>query len=222
MAIIWKLAFLQRSAAMPKRTPEEIRPTLKLYSALMGEVRARLDAVSVLLRPDSKLPAPIVRECCYLQFRMICEVIALGCLTAHDDIEAVKTGKMTKAYAADWIMKQLDSLHTDFYPRPVVLDASGAIKHFTPVPEGFLTKGEFLKLYARCGDHLHRGSLKKLLTPRMPTETAYSDLREILASITGLVSEHLVLRSDRKSVIVTKINSSPGQTSCAYAEARDV
>lgn len=58
-----------------------------LYADLMNEVKVRIAAIDAgtggLL---GALPAPIVQEHCYLQLRMCCELIALGCLVAHGDI----------------------------------------------------------------------------------------------------------------------------------------
>jgi hypothetical protein len=68
------------------------------------------------------LPAAIVREVRFLQLRMLCELIALACLMAHGDIPAVQASKkLSKEYSADKIIGQLDALHPNFYPYPVLV-----------------------------------------------------------------------------------------------------
>jgi|SRR5882724_2304781 len=57
-------------------------------------------------------------EFCYLQLRMLCELIAVGCLVVHGDVEGTKG--LCKVWAADKVMKRLEKLHPDFYPHPMV------------------------------------------------------------------------------------------------------
>jgi hypothetical protein len=61
------------------------RAALDLYTNLMEEAKIRLLTVSAAT-DRIVLPAPILREFCFLQFRMVCELIALACLTAHGEI----------------------------------------------------------------------------------------------------------------------------------------
>src|SRR5438477_5038488 len=88
--------------------------TLQLYADLMEEVKHRNRSVTETLRNKSGHPGPIVREFCYLQLRMLCELIALSCLVAHGDIQLPR--QLRKAYAADDMLKQLEALHPNYYP----------------------------------------------------------------------------------------------------------
>src|ERR1700689_5024190 len=67
-------------------------------------------------------------ELCYLQLRMICELIALSSLLAHGDIEAVSTRKTLTRYEADWILDRLFAIHPDFYPQPIRLEPNHVTK----------------------------------------------------------------------------------------------
>jgi len=76
----------------------------------MQEVRVRIAAIDsgtggYLLT----IPPQIVREHCYLQLRMICELIAFGCLVAHGEIKEVQQPKLQKEYAANKIMEELEN-----------------------------------------------------------------------------------------------------------------
>ena len=88
------------------------------YAAIMDEVKIRLDDINMLIGNRGGLAGHVVAESCYLQLRMCCELIALGCLVAHGDIEATKSKGLQKVYSAEKIIQVLAKLHPDFYPEP--------------------------------------------------------------------------------------------------------
>ena len=120
-AEVWQIALYNpNSAAVPPEQqclPERQNQTLTLYANLMEEVKVRIDALNQILSGQVNLPPQIVRESCFLQLRMLCELIALSALAAHEDIEA--TTKLKKEYAAPKIIEHLELLHPSFYPYPV-------------------------------------------------------------------------------------------------------
>ncbi len=90
---------------------------LQRYCALMEEIKLRVQVVSTciytpFLRPESSF------ETCFLQFRMICENIALACLVAHDDIPDTQTKWFQKSIDVPKMMRRLADLHPSFYPYP--------------------------------------------------------------------------------------------------------
>src|SRR6266850_2561007 len=89
---------------------------MKLYVAILEETKVRIDCINTALNGRTTLPERSAVEFCYLQLRMLCELIAVGCLVVHGDIEGTKG--LRKAWAADEIMKRLEKLHPDFYPHP--------------------------------------------------------------------------------------------------------
>jgi hypothetical protein len=93
------------------------RRLLNVYAALMEEIKERVAWIDWAIDKVSDWPSPeAVHEFCYLQLRMICESIALACLIAQGHVGIVK--KLRKEYAADRIIKELEKLHPDFFPRP--------------------------------------------------------------------------------------------------------
>ena len=72
--------------------PSKYREALNAYSMLMEEAKDRLSAMDIALEGKTGLSMGAIHELCFLQLRMLCELIALGCLTAHGDLE---TGKLT-------------------------------------------------------------------------------------------------------------------------------
>ena len=86
----------------------------------MEEVKLRFSSVDAALNGGTSLPPLHVREF-FLQLRLLCESIALGCLVAHGEITTTRlTSKLRKEWAADRIINQLEQLHPDFYPHPVI------------------------------------------------------------------------------------------------------
>jgi hypothetical protein len=100
----------------------------------------------------------MVREICYLQFRFLCEIIALGCLIAHGDI--TETHALRGTYEPGKIIKKMERLNRDFYPEPVEATSSGIFGR-SNLPH--LTKQELPKLCAKSGDILHRTPMVKFL-----------------------------------------------------------
>ena len=94
-------------------SPSKYREALDAYSGLMEEAKYRLQAMDAALIGITKLPRGAVVEFGFLQLRLLCELIAVGCLTAHGDLA---TGELRKAYEADKIIKRLQRLRPKFYP----------------------------------------------------------------------------------------------------------
>lgn len=63
-----------------------------LYANIMQEIKIRIAAVDAETMNQLPVVPPLVKEFCYLQFRMICEPIAVGCLVAHGDNSGAKQG----------------------------------------------------------------------------------------------------------------------------------
>jgi hypothetical protein len=61
-------------------------------------------------RHGGRIAVPLLREYGFLQLRMLCELIALGCLVAHGDIEETKAPVLQNEYKAGVIVKRLERL----------------------------------------------------------------------------------------------------------------
>jgi len=59
----------------------------QLYIGLMEEEKVRFYVLENVLRGSTGLPPRGVRESCFLQLRMLCEVIAFACITANGNIK---------------------------------------------------------------------------------------------------------------------------------------
>jgi len=177
-------------------TESEIKRLRGLYCSLMSEVKARLVIVVNVLQTSYKLPRGVAFELCHLQFRMICELIAIACLSAHGDVPATSSGRMRSAYSADWIIKALAKLRPNFYPEPwhCEADEHGMVKMIAAKQVEFLTKPDLLKLYAESSTVLHRGTMKTI-GPRTTTDAEWAQIKKWSGNIYRLVEEHVIVLS---------------------------
>ena len=179
------------------------------YAVLMKEAKLRLDAVWNAVHgkiAEEILPPPLVAEFCYLQLRMTCELIALGCLVAHEDMPTTKSKDMQKIWEAGKIMSALTGLHAGFYPRPAtrekLSDGQWLVK---PRADGFATKDELTALVGRLGDVLHRGTLKKLFADNAPDPIGFDQIHDYAQRIGNLLNMHYLTRVDGKTYIFCMI-----------------
>lgn len=175
---------------------EEAESSRKLYANLMEEIKRRIDLTIDLLQGSVPIPKIVAQELCFLQMRLICELIALGCLVAHGDIPATRKGKLLKYYAPGDIIKGMEELHANFYPvAGEQIHEPGKPIRINDIKSGFLSKAELLKLWGVCGDALHIGNLKSLLKQKR----TLADPRTIAAWITKIVTllnHHQIALSD--------------------------
>jgi hypothetical protein len=167
------------------------------YSKLMIEAKHRLLAMDTALGGNTGLPRPTISEFCFLQLRILCELIALGCLTAHGDLQ---TGKLKEAYEADRIIRRLQGLHPEFYPRA----GTRTETRIELRDEGFFTKEELMKLYRRCGDVLHRGTVQTLWLGKSG-DAEIEEIRTWKQKIEAQLSYHAIFMADGSTVALFKL-----------------
>lgn len=187
---------------------DQEKQTTALYVSLMDEVKLRLAAIEAGTSGKLPLMPDLVRELCFLQIRMICELIALACLVAHGDL--VQSRDLRKEWAADEIMRQLSSLHPDFYPIPARAEVQGTNVHFEELKTNPLPKAELIGLYGRCGDVLHKGSIKKLLSDKAPAKMEFPEIAALAAKFNNLLSAHVVVTRGEEKLIACILRSSVG------------
>ena len=156
------------------------KDAIKLYANLMEEIKIRLSCIEDALNSKFVMPGAVTREFCFLQLRMICELIALGCLTAHGDIEGTK--ELRKKYSANEIMARLEELHADFYPRIVVSNTSFPAQ---------------ISL-----EDSHDGTIKKLLSAKTAIQNDFSDILKWRKQIIALLNYHAITLADTKTIIL--------------------
>jgi len=161
---------------------DESTKAIQRYCSIIDEIKFRIKWIKKIIHVEISIAETIGRDTAFLELRMICELIAFGCLIAHGDIKATRSGKFTGKYQADFFVKALSNLHPDFYPKPMfpvpgqepIPTQVGAIL-LSPAPRtsGFLTKSDLTTLYHACGERMHRGYLRDILD-RKRIEGEYS------------------------------------------------
>jgi hypothetical protein len=171
------------------------------YCELMGQLKVRIDALRNMLTREffAAHPERIALESCYLQMRMITEVIALACLTANGNTPGARSKWIRKETSADAIMNALSSLNPEFYPYPEqqVRDDSGGWKGGMMKEGGFIKRKALTALYGQCGDQLHIGSLS--LQGRKTNKGLDHHIKLLngaLAGIVGLLQWHTIVTFD--------------------------
>ncbi|MGJ8670321.1 MAG: hypothetical protein ACSHXK_12585 [Oceanococcus sp.] len=143
------------------------------YLLLMEEIKARRlifdDALQEMPEelPDDASSVQVMRnqfvarsrlDVMALQLRKITELIALGSLAAHKELFEEHARRFQKHWHPGKIIKDLERVNPDFYPKPMILKADPKKPENLPIedrPDGFLTKDELVELHGRCGSILH-------------------------------------------------------------------
>jgi hypothetical protein len=110
---------------------------------------------------------------------MLCELIALSCLVAHGDIQLPR--QLRKAYAADDMLKQLEALHPNYYPRPQRREDGG------PPP------------------------VKFTLVRRIPLQTSFPEVEAWQRKIAALLSTHRISLLDGATHILCTMDTGPAR-----------
>ena len=198
---------------------EHEQHTISLYAGIMEEVKFRMTAIEALIRGQINIHPGLIHEMSFLQLRMICELMALGCLVAHGDIK--QTTPLLKEWSADKIIDKLSILHPDFYPVSLQQPIVAAGVAYVATADGFLAKDDLIRLYGRCGGMLHRGSLSKILSRKQKdADQTIQDIVTALNQICTLLDRHSMLLIDRNTVIICHMNGPDGKVQSAIAKGR--
>ena len=182
-----------------------------LYLSLIRELKHRLFAITDLLESNIPLPSIVVQESCYLQLRLCCELLAIGCLVQHGDIEATKKKDIQKAYEPGKIIAHLSELHSNFFPVPIVF-VRGEVLRINDVTAEWrancLTKEELVSTWNKLGSHLHKGSLKGLLTDRPTVQKSYPEVGRLVFRFRSLLEQHSIANFEDTTRYVVLANIS--------------
>ncbi|MEJ0086862.1 MAG: hypothetical protein WDO72_14370 [Pseudomonadota bacterium] len=173
----------------------------RLHLELMHEARIRTEIVSHAFKNEAGFPPQMVREICYLQFRLLCETIALCCLVAH----GIESRRLRDTYEANKIINELSKLNPEFFPVPMVTGTNGNATTMgqRPADQPALTKADLIKLWGLSGDVLHRAPLSKLEKPRKTDPADFSDVLDWSAKLAGLLSCYLIKLTETKAMLVS-------------------
>ena len=131
----------------------------KAYIAVMEEIKLRMNVVRSLLKKKISVIYHATHvESMVLQVRMITELVALASLSAYKSIFEKNRNKFEKQWHPKAILKDVERLNPNFYPRPIVevpLKNSRAKNKLVDMETGFMTRDELIEVHGRCGKRLH-------------------------------------------------------------------
>ncbi|HEY3636690.1 MAG TPA: hypothetical protein VGK90_00965 [Rhizomicrobium sp.] len=180
---------------------------VSLYTEIMEEIKLRHLSMSPAMNGELPIHPRTAFEHCYLQLRMICELIGLACLVVHGNISVGKKS-LLKEYKPGAIVSELEKLHTDFYPHPGEqrLNAAGVPIELNEIATGFLTKSDLVRLWNYCGNVLHRGSLKNLQL-LLKQGGDFQEIQNWSQKIVTLLNHHQIAIADSTSQIWVQMSN---------------
>lgn len=204
---------------MTHDTSEEVAPDAEmvLYQRFMEELKVRLSAIRGMLDEMATITgsphAFIVAESCYLQARYVCELIALASLAINTTSDA--SNKLLGSYRPKETFDALRKLNVNAFPKAIDLhDKEGAF-HFEFAPAKDMTPDQLYDIYWACGDALHRGTLKNILSGKVRPFNI-GDLRNWMLQLANFLNQHTILLDGHEEVFV--VDLSGGQDSAALVQ----
>jgi len=189
---------------------------VEAYLPLMHELALRIDLVAQACDGKLNLSPPFAREYAYLQFRRICELIALGCLQLHGDLPLVSTKKIKKEWNAERIMNLLHKDYPHVFPQCITRTQKNGGWHIEAncKPDA-LTREEFKKLYNECGEVLHRGTIQSVENSSYFDEKDYQKIIDWQKKIVDLMNEHFVGRANSQGYYIVSLRTETGYPACS-------
>lgn len=189
---------------------------VRRYLLLMNELTMRMDLVANACNGNLNLPPPFAREYCYLQFRRVCELVALGCLQLHGHLPAARSSSAKKEWHVDRIMKLLQTHHPYSFPqsltRTKTTDGWDLQANSKP---GALTFTEFKDLYSKCGEVLHRGTIRSIESEGPIGQSEYDEVNKWSRKLVDLLDEHIFARADGRGIYHMSLRTELGGPACS-------
>jgi hypothetical protein len=188
----------------------------QIYADLMDEARIRIASLERAIDDRENWAPRMLQEFCYLQLRLLCETIALGCMVAHGDVTGAN---ILKRYEPGVMIARLEELNPDFFPQGVRFrfEPNGLQLDDHPVPK--LTKDELINLWKISGSFLHRGTAKRILNePRSGPNVDLDTIIQWLRKIGALLDNHIISSADKKSHICAGLLNEQGVAFIYVAE----
>jgi len=182
----------------------------KLYLRNMQIIKWRLNAIRDIQTGERKTTYKMTNiEFGVLQIRKILELIAFSSLVSDADTYREKLSKIDSMWNAKLIFRDLERIHPDFYPKPILIDPEDkSIWH--DVVDGYLTKDDFVSIYDKCGKYLHENSpfLSNKEIDRMYDEV-WDQITDWGTKIINLLNTHIVSLYNRNDLYLIQMGDPP-------------
>lgn len=206
---------LNRNAMNP---PNKFEPAeaVKTYLPLMHEFAIRADLVAKACDGQMGLTPPFAREFAYLQFRRMCELMALGSLYLHGDLPIAQGQALKKEWHAEKLMKLLHKNHPFAFPQAIERTKTEHGWHIQGncKPDA-LSYTDFLQLYAECGSVLHRGTIRTVQAASFCSPEDYDKVIAWQRKLVTLMNEHMIDRASTDGIYVVSLRTDSGYPECS-------
>jgi hypothetical protein len=137
---------------------------IQLYAEQMREIKRRIEVIDFyLFKGGHAMYKPTTTESICLQFRKILELIAFSSLIANKPQYSAVHKNFETHWNAELLLKDLNRVNPDFYPKPIEEKPSAALGVenelppilLSPILDGYLTQDDFIHIYKKCGGMLH-------------------------------------------------------------------
>lgn len=193
-----------------------------VYAAVMDEIKVRISAarseLSILYEKQPDPTAFVHAEAAYLQVRFVCELIALGALTAHHDAPGAASKSFQDEWHADQLLKKLADINVESFPRAVRPKSTDEPLNLEFNDGAQLTREQLGMIYGRCGNFLHRGRLRRGPKGlRRPYDV--KQIEDWLDGLIGLLEYHVILIPTLRSVLIVKLGAPGESVSIRFGDA---
>ncbi|MCZ2152904.1 MAG: hypothetical protein LC114_03215 [Bryobacterales bacterium] len=189
---------------------------VRTYLRLMHELAIRVDLVADACHGRLNLSPPFALEYCYLQFRRICELVALGCLQLHGDLSSARSNAAKQEWNAEKIMRLLQKSHPHSFPQCAIRKTTNHGWQLTANSKpNALTFVEFKELYNQCGKVLHRGTIRSIEVEGPLGKQEYDKLIIWSRKLVDLLNEHIIARADGEAIYFISLRTTRGGPACS-------
>lgn len=179
----------------------------------MEEIKRRTHVVTAYLQGEwSAIYLASTIESACLQIRKILELIALGSLVANRAIYSQQHEKFHEYWNAERILRDLEGINPDFYPKPLEPEdgvaPDGVTRSWVHLKSGFLTKKEFVKVYKKCGGVMHADNP---LGSKRSLDYYQSEIPKWIEKIMNLLNRHIMILKGDDNRYVVHMQESDGR-----------
>lgn len=176
--------------------PKTIEERAKLYLHCMVEIKERLRLVQAALAATTG--DLFKKEICSLQFRHICELIAIACLAAQGDFKTQRAFR--EEYSPAKIFNALREIFPAFFPKPSTITytpgqgGNPAHHHMDFIADkpGAYSEADVVSLWNKSGSDLHRASVKKYLKATFGPPPSLEPVVRHLHGLADLLNTHVI------------------------------
>ena len=180
----------------------------------MVEIKERLHLINGILPANTN--DLFKNEICSLQFRHICELIAISCLAAQGDFKTQKAFR--ESYSPLEIFNALRTINPHFFPQPSTVTFTkgedGAPNHHHleagTKPDAY-TERDIIALWGRSGNDLHRASVKKYLKATFGSAPPLEPIYKHAHGIVRLLETHVIPIGAPDSPVLMDVRMSDGK-----------